>query len=192
MFAPGLISPITVSVRSPGRHNVFNALLAIAAVRGFEISWDLIEQVLAGGLPVMHNRWEQFERGGFEWINDAYNASPVSMKASVRAFAMHTSGRGSRAFVLGDMFELGDKAPVYHKETAQIFDEIDTSERDFLICVGELAKNFASTSFMGHIIFVGTAEEAGEVIRTQFPKGGIILLKASRGMHLERVLPETP
>ncbi len=184
------LSPFTASVRRVGAHNIYNVLLAIAAAASAGVGQDTIIKVLTDGLPSMKMRWERQSHDGYEWINDAYNANPLSMAASIKAFASTTEKEGysNRAFVIGDMFELGDKAVEYHRDTARAFEEIGTNASDLLICVGELARNYATSSFKGRVIFTDNSADAGKIIRQELPQGSIILLKASHGMHMEAAL----
>ncbi len=215
---PGLAHPAEVSLGRPGRHNVLDALLAAAAAHECGVPWETLIARL-GNLPSMKMRWERFEDAGVNWICDAYNASPASMSASVKAFALSVPAprkaggpvlqsfsnlrafaalgdpgvlemHGSaprRAFVLGDMFELGENAAEYHRSIAKVLGEIETHESDVLVCVGELARNFAGGAFRGRTFFAHDAADAARILRRELPPGSTALVKASHGMHLENV-----
>ncbi|MBR0056334.1 MAG: UDP-N-acetylmuramoyl-tripeptide--D-alanyl-D-alanine ligase, partial [Kiritimatiellae bacterium] len=118
---PGLAAPECVELGRPGAHNALNAILAAAAARECGVPWDIVLARLRS-LPSMALRWERFSRLGYDWVCDAYNASPASMAASIRAFAMAVPAKGRtapRAFVLGDMFELGAGEVEYHRGIGQ-------------------------------------------------------------------------
>lgn len=186
----GLDTPRQVVLGRPGRHNILDAILAVAVAHESRVPWDKIIQRL-GNLPSMDLRWQRFEQDDIHWICDCYNASPASMAASLKAFALSvpiTVGDiPSRAFVLGDMFELGDNAVEYHKEIAGVLGEIETCKSDILICVGKLACHYASDKFNGRILYANDALDAAHLLHREAPSGTTVLLKASHGMHLELV-----
>lgn len=185
--APGAPAPVEIVLGRPGAHNVLNATLAAAAAHECGAPWDVVAARLAA-LPGVALRWEKFQRGGQNWICDAYNANPVAMAASIRAFAMSVpAGSGARAFVLGDMFELGADEVSYHRGIAGVLGEVGTSAGDILVCVGRLAANYASPAFKGRVFFADDALGAALLLRRELPDGATVLLKASHGKRLDRV-----
>ncbi|MBR1836144.1 MAG: UDP-N-acetylmuramoyl-tripeptide--D-alanyl-D-alanine ligase, partial [Kiritimatiellae bacterium] len=121
----------------PGIHQIGNALLALAAARTFGgVSPEEARERLRSA-PNTGMRWEKTESGGAVWVNDAYNANPLSMRRAVETFAaMRCAGR--RVAVLGDMGELGsDEEEALHRDVGSCV----ASSRgiDFLVCVGARA-----------------------------------------------------
>ncbi len=127
-------------------------------------------------------RGEVVEVGGRKIIVDCYNANPASMAASLRALAERGKGKAAVA-VVGDMLELGDHAPAAHTEVGRLAHELGVS----VIALGEHAGRVVDAH-------AGAAERADDPadaaarVLARTGAGDWILLKASRGMRLERVL----
>ncbi|MEO6773196.1 MAG: UDP-N-acetylmuramoyl-L-alanyl-D-glutamate--2,6-diaminopimelate ligase [Kofleriaceae bacterium] len=158
-----------------GKHAALDACAALAAAHAAGAS---IDQALAGLArarpPAM--RGEIVEIGGRKVIVDCYNANPASMAAALHTLAERARGVPAIA-VLGDMLELGDHAPAAHDEIGALAKHLGIK----VIGLGELA-----TRFGGEL-----AKDPGHAAERALAKtesGGWILLKASRGMRLERVL----
>jgi len=172
----------------PGAHNRSNALLAIAVARGFGVSWDQIASAFAEfeALPM---RWEQSRAGGVTFINDAYNANPVSMLAAIRTFReMSVSGR--KWLVLGDMLELGSTEIEEHRTIGRNLGEDIWAG---LITVGSLGAHIAAGAIAAGIPEdrVHTCEDLDssiEIVRNCIAPGDAVLVKASRGKHLDQVV----
>ena len=168
-----------------GRHNVSNALSAIAAGLSLGIS---IEDIRKGftKMTASKMRFEVIKRDNFTIINDAYNASPASMRASIQTVAEIYSGR--KIAVLGDMLELGEISEKVHREIGA---ELVKNNFDTLITYGELGKFIAAgakDSVMENIFITTTHEESAKKILSILRDGDIILFKASHGMHLEKII----
>ena len=180
-----------VRVRLPwlGEHNVRNALAAAAAAHCLGADCAQIGAGLSQARPAAM----RFEIGtippGVTVVNDAYNANPASMQASLAAFAqLGTVSR--RALVLGDMLELGTAAPAAHEELGRA---AARTEPALLLAVGAFAECLAGGARAGGldpaaIATVPDAETAARLLRGWLRPGDLMLLKGSRGVHLERVL----
>lgn len=179
--------PVHLPLPLPGRHQVRNLLLAAAVARRAGVTWDQIRDGLAGFTP-MPMRWNCCDIDGVRVINDAYNANPVSMRAALRTFE-ETPVIGRRWLVLGDMRELGRHAATAH---AALGTDVADGTWDGLVAVGELAAGIvAATKQAGariQTMVCGSAAEAGDWLTAQLGRGDAVLLKGSRGMHLERVV----
>lgn len=171
----------------PGRHQVLNALLAVAAARNCAVPWEAIEERLAR-LPRLHGRWEEMRIGGVDVIDDSYNASPETMEAALRTFAGLTTER-RRWLVLGEMRELGAAAEEAH---AAVGSCVARTGGDLLVAVGPaggwLAAAALKAGFRGEIVRVADAAAAGALLAERARPGDRVLLKASRGVALERAL----
>lgn len=170
----------------PGRHVIANAGLAIAVARQFGIDWGaLAERLRAFRPPGM--RWQEIERDGVRYINDAYNANPMSMRAALDAFAT-VAVEGRRWLVLGAMRELGAAAREYHAELGRALaggpwaGAILVGEEGRWIREGAVAAGF------DRVRVVDDAPAAARVLKDLIRPGDTVLLKASRGVELERVL----
>ena len=128
-------------------------------------------------------RWQLMEVNGIRFINDAYNANPLSMRASLSTFSGLPDGERKWA-VVGGMRELGETA---EEEHAALGPFIDGLALDGVIVVGELARPIAceSTEAFFHCADV---ERAAIILRERLHAGDYVLLKASRGEQLERVI----
>jgi UDP-N-acetylmuramoyl-tripeptide--D-alanyl-D-alanine ligase len=165
-----------------GEHIMKNALRAIAL--GLELGMEPAE-VAAGlrefKLPPM--RWEESEVQGIKFINDAYNANPLSMRANLRTFSS-LPGAAKKWAVVGGMLELGETSEHEHAELGRFIDELNL---DGVICVGELGQLIACTK-SDRVFGTLDAAEAAQILKDHLQPGDQVLLKASRGEQIERVL----
>lgn len=169
----------------PGRHNVTNAMAAIAVARRFNMDHDEIAARLATfELPPM--RLQRESVGGVTLINDAYNANPASLAAAVDVLAAEAT-QGRRVLIVGDMRELGEATERLHRQAAE---NIGRSPIDVVISVGQCARLMASTVKQvsgGRIethAYANTALARRRV--TQYVRiGDTIALKGSRLLGLE-------
>src|SRR5262249_38036701 len=120
-------------------------------------------------------------------INDCYNANPDAVKAMLDAAAALPARR--RIAVLGGMMELGSQSMDLHRECGR---HVAEAAFDVLVSVGEEARAFAEGAraagmTTGALLHCATAEEAGERLRPWLREGDLVLLKASRSVHLEAI-----
>ena len=120
---------------------------------------------------------------GVTLINDCYNANPVSMLAALAHLSELARDR-RRVAVLGEMAELGDAAPSYHREVGE---EVARSGVAALVAVGPLAECYAAAAAGVESRLVGTADEAGEALLELIRPGDVVLVKGSRAVGLESV-----
>lgn len=181
----------------PGRHNAVNALAAIAVAEHLGLKPECISAGLANAsLPAMRLTCHDID--GITLYNDAHNANPQSMHASIRAFLDISAGAPRRVLILGDMFELGPAAVDLHRAFAhELLIHDDAPEFDHVILIGELMKCAAdvlSSQWSSNRINWHRALDEGAIhsIWDTLREGDFVLLKASRGMALERILTERP
>lgn len=168
-----------------GRHNVSNALAAIAAGLTLGLSIKEIQRGFST-LATTRMRFEVIRRDGVTIVNDAYNASPASMRAAIQTVAEVYEGR--KIAVLGDMLELGEISEKVHCEVGA---ELAENNFDTLITFGELGKFIAAgakDAGIKNIFTTSTHEEAAKKILEVMQDGDKILFKASHGMHLEKII----
>lgn len=187
LFAP--VERCRCALSLTGVHNVDNAVAAAAV--GFALGLDLetIACALGASVPEPGRQEVIAARGGFTIVNDAYNASPDSMRASLSTFAA-TEVAGRRIAVLGDMGELGDFAEPCHRGVGA---HAASLSLDRLICVGELAAFIAEGACEGGMdaARVGRAATVADVLEeldTLLEPGDAVLVKASHFMGLNRVV----
>ncbi|WP_286886023.1 UDP-N-acetylmuramoyl-tripeptide--D-alanyl-D-alanine ligase [Aneurinibacillus sp. UBA3580] len=167
-----------------GEHNISNALPGIFIALHLGLTPEEIVKQLAT-LSISTMRFERVDgAGGLLIINDAYNASPSSMIASVRTFLSIYPER-KKVLVLGDMFELGAQSKAYHQEVGE---ELKAMKQEFeLVAIGKDAKFLAEGYGPGAKYFTDKEEAASYL--ASFKNGDYaLLLKASRGMALETLL----
>ncbi len=180
---------LSLDVRLPLRGEAF----ARTALRAIAVAAE------AGAPPEkIARRLEQFRpppmRGGEEtiggviWINDAYNANPISVFAALQALAEHPSPR--RWVVLGAMRELGRHSAAYHAAAGR---EAACGPWEGIVIVGPEAAPVADGAVsagwpVARLARCRTPEEAAEWLRPRLAQGDAVLVKASRGERLERVI----
>ncbi|MBR4382072.1 MAG: UDP-N-acetylmuramoyl-tripeptide--D-alanyl-D-alanine ligase [Selenomonadaceae bacterium] len=168
-----------------GRHNVSNALAAIAA--GYAVGLTVPEvQRGFSSLTTTKMRYEVIRRDGLTIVNDAYNASPASMRVAIRTTAEVYDGK--KFAVLGDMLELGSLSEKVHRE---IGEELVENKFDTLIAIGKLGKFIADgarDAGMKEVYVVDRHEDAAKKILELVRDGDTILFKASHTMHMEKII----
>ena len=112
-------------------------------------------------------------------INDAYNASPSSMRAALDVLGYHT---GRKIAILGDMYELGEDTERYHREVGAYAREKGI---DLILCVGGLTQGMAQTAKGRH--YEGKAELWAQLPGLLQP-GDAVLIKGSRGLEMEEIV----
>ncbi len=182
-------SPVKVSTGFPGAHNVLNALYAVAAACECGVPWEKVLHGLAN-LPSMKMRWEREIVDGATWVNDAYNANPIAMAASLRTFNGTVGGQGRRIYVLGEMYELGADSRRFHGEIGELVADLGG---DVFVGVGDgggwMIDAAVAHGFTGETVRVPDASSAGRALAGIVRAGDNILLKASHSLALENVLP---
>jgi UDP-N-acetylmuramoyl-tripeptide--D-alanyl-D-alanine ligase len=176
----------------PGRHGVRNALLALAAgdLLGVPVEEGLaaVEGARAGKL-----RGEVLRLGDLTLVVDCYNANPQSTRAAVELLA-DLPAAGGRVAVLGSMLELGPGSAALHR---QVLEAARALPLRLVVGVGAfadqvrtLAPGTGETGGGGpELLGAATPEEAWMVLRPRLSGNETVLLKASRGVALERLLP---
>lgn len=164
-------------------HILHNFLAAVSAARQMNLEWDEINrQVPFLELPKM--RFEQFEKEGILFINDAYNANPDSMRAALSHIPEPKEG-GKKIAVLGTMVELGKYSPECHLEMGRFAQKY----ADHLLAFGEeaaaIAEGFSEVKkpaehFSDH-------KSLTEALKSLMSPGDVVLVKGSRKMQLEKV-----
>lgn len=161
-----------------GSYNFPNISAAITIGKYFEVSKEDIKNAIENYIP-SNNRSEVIETERNTIILDAYNANPTSMKAALENFIEYKADH--KTIVLGDMFELGDYSEVEHQK---VVDFVSNANFDSVYFVGN---NFSQT------IPSDSKYETLEKLEKHLIKNPInnstILIKGSRGIALERLVP---
>ncbi len=174
-----------VQIPVPGKHMVYNALAATAVALDLGMSIDQIQAGIAKFKPIGGHS-SMIETKRYTILNDCYNANPVSMKAGIDVLS---DALGRKAAIIGDMFELGKDEKELHYEVGTYAVQKGI---DVLICIGStLAKKYyegASKQKKDQVYYFATVEEAVSALPKLLCDGDTILVKASHGMHLEKVV----
>ena len=183
-----------VKVPVPGNHFVLNSLCA--ALIGNTV--DLTNEQIKNGIEKFELTKKRMEittiNNGIKIINDSYNASYESMKASIEYLSNMKNGR--KIAVLGDMLELGDFSKELHKKVGE---EVAKNKIDILLCSGEYSKNImeeAQKQGMSEekIYYKDTVEELYKQLKGILQENDNVLIKASNGMRFfeiaEKLLKE--
>jgi len=182
----GVIEIAGVSIRPPvrGLHNLRNAMLALAVARECGVSYeDAAAGIAAMPQPKMRSAWEQV--GDITLINDAYNANPGSTRAAIELLRGTGTGR-QRVIVLGTMRELGAASEQCHADIAGL---ALASGADIVAGIGEFAPALEKHNERGRVITAPDVEDLWPQLQARLQRDAIILLKASRGVQLERLVP---
>ncbi len=170
----------TASLPAPGRHLAHNAAGAVASAWALGVDPAEAVGALEGYEPVGMRLEAQDLPGGVQAFNDAYNANPASMAASLRLLA---SLPGRRLAVMGDMLELGPEEARYHREAVALAHELGL---DGVVLVGPRMQ--AAAAACPTALSFASPEDAVEPTRALLQSGDRVLFKGSRGAHVERVL----
>jgi UDP-N-acetylmuramoyl-tripeptide--D-alanyl-D-alanine ligase len=172
---------IALRLELPGRHNVANAAAATAAA----LAVGATAEAVAGGLESMRpvpGRLEVKAIGGdVLLIDDTYNANPASLEAGLEVLAGFP---GRHWLVLGDMAELGDDAPEYHRQVAEL---VRAHGVERLLTIGELSQ-LTTASFGSGARHHASMDALVASLKDSLAPHTTVLVKGSRSMGLERVV----
>jgi UDP-N-acetylmuramoyl-tripeptide--D-alanyl-D-alanine ligase len=186
------------SVQSPllGRHNVYNVLAAAAVA----LEHGITPSEIAAAMPSLEpadKRGQVLQVGNVTVLYDCYNSSPKALMAAVDTLAAMSGAR--RIVVAGEMLELGAGGEELHRECGRYVAGIAAgnaaggearNKLDFLLGVRGLAEPMVEAAEEAGMKaeFVATPDEAGEWLARETREGDVVLLKASRGVKLEKAL----
>lgn len=175
-----------LSVPLRGAHQAANAMLAVATAQACGVPLDEAAAGLAAmTVPGMRGTWDAV--GDAVLLNDAYNANPPSMRAALALLGEVGAGR-QRVAILGTMRELGAQAEAQHRAVAQA---ALASKADLIAGVGDFAAAFAELApGDARIVAAADLEALWGALEPRLQRNAVILLKASRGMRLERLIPQ--
>lgn len=173
------VDDIEIDSNLTGAFHTANIGAAIALGHLFKISLEDIKAGVAAYKP-SNNRSEWRKTENNRVMLDAYNANPSSMAASIQSFIQEVDGGAT--LILGDMFELGESSAEEHQSIVDICETLDCQ----VILVGE---HFYSTTSLREMKRFKKTDDALEYIESHPIMDGSVLLKGSRGMKLETLLP---
>lgn len=168
-----------------GAHNAMNAMagLAVALEAGVDLdaAVSALEKLTAGD-----KRGRMLELGGATILNDSYNSNPEALKSMIRTLAARPA-KGRRILVAGEMLELGDHAEALHTACGKAAAE---AKIDLVAGVQGKAKFLATAAVANgaEAVFLADAAAAGQWLAHTVRAGDVVLVKGSRGVHLERAI----
>ncbi len=168
------------SIPFMGKGNLYNALTAISISLYLKIPQGIIQKGILN-TRITRMRLEIKHYNGITVINDAYNANPDSVE---NALSVLEKFSGRRIAILGDMLELGEYTENLHREVGKFA----TNRTDILIVVGKDAR-YIYDEFKGEKYRFGTVQEATNFIKDLLKFGDTILIKGSRRMRMEDIIP---
>ena len=174
-----------VTVPSPGKHMILNALAGAAVGSICGLSYDEIREGIES-METLSGRFHLINRGNLTIIDDCYNANPMSMKASLGILA-ETEGR--KTAVLGDMGELGPDERMLHREVGEYAAGLPI---DCYVTVGELSKEIAGAIRKEHpeaaIYECDSCDDLIPRLKDIVGDEGTVLVKASHFMNFPRIV----
>jgi len=176
-----------VSLRVPGRHGAQNALLALAVADVLGVPAG--EAALGvGSVKPGKMRSEVRTLGPLTLLVDCYNANPQSLRAALELLGV-LPGRGPRVAMLGSMLELGSESEAIHRRALQ---DALSYPIDLVIATGlfaDAAEDLPSRNSGPRLLIESDLAGAGEALLRSLGGSGIVLLKASRGVAMETLIP---
>jgi UDP-N-acetylmuramoyl-tripeptide--D-alanyl-D-alanine ligase len=171
----------TFELKAPGRHNVSNALAAIAAATAAGAGLGAAVAALGAFRPIRGRLHPRVGANGATILDDTYNANPDSVKAAIAVLA---HARGAKWLVLGDMGEVGDQGQAFHREIGEY---ARAAGVDRLLTVGALAVHAVEAFGTGGEHYIDQDALVHELNSALRP-GTTVLVKGSRFMAMERVI----
>ena len=174
-----------VTVPALGGHMIYPVLTACAIGERFGLTTEELIAGIRAFVPTKM-RMNILRQGALTILDDSYNANPQSMRAALEVLSR--SGGTRRVAILGDMFELGALGPELHRSVGEFAGQVGGI--DALLAIGDLAWNIydaASQSDIPDVFYAPNKEEALALLPGLVQPGGVVLVKASRGMAFEEL-----
>jgi len=174
-----------IKIPSLGDHMIYPALCAVAVGEYFGMDAKELSEGILRFVPTRMRMNVLHRAGNITILDDTYNANPQSMRAAIQVLADNHGGK--KIAVLGDMFELGPFAPALHTGVGECLGKAGI---DCLVAVGEYASYItegARASGVPEVYHVQERDEAKEILSILTAADATILVKASRGMAMERL-----
>ena len=174
-----------IFIPTVGEHNIYNAMAAILVGKELNISLEDIKSGLRN-FKATKMRLDIIKNDKITIVNDAYNASPDSMEAALKILGRY---KNRKVAILGDMFEMGEHTEYGHRLVGKSV----INNTDVLIAIGQHSKFICEEAKAlgfdkNNIHHFNTKEEVIEKIDELVKKDDVVLVKASRGMKLEKIV----
>jgi UDP-N-acetylmuramoyl-tripeptide--D-alanyl-D-alanine ligase len=174
----------TFTLKLLGAHNAANAIAGLAVALEAGVELDAAIAALEA-LTAADKRGQLLELAGATILNDSYNSNPEALRSMILTLAARPGPR--RILIAGEMLELGEHAPALHTECGRAAAE---EGLDFVVGVRGNAEHLAAAACAGGVpsLFLPDAEAAGQWLAKNLHAGDQVLVKGSRGVHLERAI----
>lgn len=185
--ADGRRQPVRLPL--PGRHNVSNFLAAAAAAAAWGIELEEIAERAAGISPVAHRGVVSRFQEGFTLIDDTYNSNPRAVQRMIEQLDT-TPGFQRKILVAGEMLELGSKTEAFHQDCGRA---VARGGIDLLLGIQGAARLFCESAVDAGmpaewVHFFEDSDSAGTFLLEELQSGDLVVLKGSRGVHLETLV----
>jgi UDP-N-acetylmuramoyl-tripeptide--D-alanyl-D-alanine ligase len=173
-----------LTLRLLGAHNASNAMAALAVALEAGLDLDAALHALQALTP-QDKRGQVIEIAGATILNDSYNSNPEALRSMIRTLASRPATR--RILIGGEMLELGEHARALHEACGHAAAEAGL---DLVAGVQGNAEFLAMAACQGGVasLFLPDAEAAGRWLKQNLQPGDVVLVKGSRGVHLERAI----
>lgn len=172
-----------------GEHNILNLVMAIAVAKNISLEDKYIEKAIKN-IVLTNMRFQKIEKENIIYINDAYNASPASMKKSLETFSnIYNEKNIKKIAVLGDMLELGENELKYHSDLSETIK--DTNVENVYLYGSRMKSLYEKLEKMElDTKIIKYFDEKNDIIKEieNIKEKKAILVKASRGMKLEEII----
>lgn len=187
-FTLNNLTKVQYDVPLHGKHNILNAIVGIAVGQFYKVPTEKIQKALQQ-INITHMRFQFLTaKTGFTIINDAWNASPSSMKAAIETL-QKLNAYEKKIIVVGDMLELGKETETYHREIGKMLNQ---ESIQYVFTYGGLAEIVAEeamkTYATGQVQSYNNKTKIAEEVLKIITKKDVVLLKGSRGMALEEIV----
>ncbi len=181
-----VVEGCTITLPLIGRHQAGNAMLAWALVQELGLNRARAAESLSH-LSIPGGRGEVLQFGRLTIVNDCYNANPASFRAAIATAEAMRPGR-RLVFVAGTMRELGAQAGLLHDEVAG---ELVSLSPDVLGAVGDFVPSLAGYAdrLGDRLVTAPDPPTLGPILAARLRGDELVVLKASRGVGLERIIP---
>jgi UDP-N-acetylmuramoyl-tripeptide--D-alanyl-D-alanine ligase len=172
-------------LRLLGAHNALNAIAGLAVALEAGVDLDAAVAAIAS-LSAGDKRGQVIEIAGATILNDSYNSNPEALHSMIRTLAARRAA-GRRILVAGEMLEMGEHGLSLHAASGRAAAEAGL---DLVVAVQGNAEHLATAACAGGVssIFLRDAEAAGHWLAENLRPGDVVLVKGSRGVHLERAI----
>lgn len=190
-----ILKKMNIKTNIIGEHNISNLCLAITCALNLDVSEQQILESVSN-IKLTDMRFQKLEVNDVIYINDAYNASPISMEKSIKTFSEIYNDNTYKIIVLGDMLELGENEKKFHEDVKDYL--IDANYNSIFLfgkrmkyLYEELTNNVEKSNEIQH--FDSKEEIKKEILKLKKEAKSreervVVLLKGSRGMKLEEVI----